>query len=282
MPKFREPSIGRYYEEKPQVCTPDHRSWITRGANFAVVYSDCEAGVKLADTFVDEHMVYMAEGRLKISAGGEETILEGESLAIVPPGPVEIELLEGGSLVQFVTATEDVVKLASNAATYADGAPEVAPADPWPMPVGGYRLRTYSLPAIYASGGMVNAFRTRKLMMCPYAQFPEARDVTALTPHSHQDFEQASVALEGEWVHHMRVPWTPNMHDWRPDEHLEISSPSTTIIPAGVVHTSRGVAGSEGWRLLDVFGPPRVDFSQKPGFVRNAEDYPMPAELVPA
>ena len=77
------------------------------------------------------------------------------------------------------------------------------------------------------------------------------------------------------------MPWTPNRHDWRPDDHLEIGSPSTTIIPAGVVHTSQGVAG-EGMRLLDVFGPPRVDFSLRPGVVRNADDYPMPAELVAA
>ena len=134
---------------------------------------------------------------------------------------------------------------------------------------------------VYASGGMVNAFRTRKLMVVPYARFLEPRDPTALTPHSHQDFEQGSVALEGEWVHHLRVPWTANRHDWRPDVSLELSSPSTAVIPAGVIHTSEGIAG-EGMRLVDVFGPPRVDFSLRPGVVRNAEDYPMPAETAAA
>ncbi len=118
-------------------------------------------------------------------------------------------------------------------------------------------------------------------MMCPYPRFLAPRDETALTPHSHQDFEQASVALEGEWLHHLRVPWTANRLDWRPDSHAEVGSPSTTIIPAGVVHTSQGVAGA-GMRLLDVFGPPRVDFSLRPGVVRNADDYPMPAELAAA
>ena len=281
MPKFREPSIGLYYKDAPQLADHGVRSWITRARNFAIVYSEGEAGSKITNDFVDEHMIYIVEGRLKVTAGGEEALLDGESLAIVPPGPNEIELIKGGVVVQVITDDEALVKLARNVGAYSDGAPEVRPTEAWPMPVGGYKLHAYSLPGVYASGGMVNAFRTRKLMLCPYSRFLEPRDETALTPHSHQDFEQASVALEGEWIHHLRVPWTPNRNDWRPDNHVELGSPSTTIIPAGVVHTSQGIAG-EGMRLLDVFGPPRVDFSLRPGVVRNADDYPMPAELVAA
>ena len=39
---FREASIGRYYEETPQFTGKGIRSWITRGANFAIV---CSQGV---------------------------------------------------------------------------------------------------------------------------------------------------------------------------------------------------------------------------------------------
>ena len=181
-------------------------------------------------------------------------------------------------LVQQVTADEALAQQAPNAALYADGAPEVAPIEPWPMPVDGYRLRRYSTLEAYARGGMVHAFRTRKLMMVPYARFLEPRDETALTPHSHANFEQGSVALEGGWLHHLRVPWTANRRHWRPDLHLEVGSPSTTIIPAGVIHTSQGIAG-EGMRLVDVFAPPRMDFSER-GWVDNAADYPMPGQAV--
>ncbi len=126
---------------------------------------------------------------------------------------------------QVVTDSKTVARLAGDAGLYDDGAPEVKPTAEWPMPTDGYRLRTYRLADIDASGGMVNAFRTRKLMVAPYDRFLEPRDETALTPHSHADFEQASVALEGDWIHHLRAPWTANRHDSRPDDHLEIGKP---------------------------------------------------------
>lgn len=272
---FREPSIGRYYDEAPQVESGGVRSWVTRGANFAVVCSRGEAGGTLRGTAKDEQFFYALHGGVVVSAGGESVTLDVEDLAIVPPGEWSARFDRAGEVVQLITADEDLAAKAPNAATYAGGAAEVAKIEAWPEPVGGYRLRRYSTLEAYARGGMVHAFRTRKLMMVPYARFLEPRDETQLTPHSHADFEQGSVALEGEWLHHLRVPWTANKRHWRPDLHLQVGSPSTTIIPAGVIHTSQGIAG-EGMRLIDVFAPPRLDFSQR-GWVDNAADYPMPA-----
>jgi quercetin dioxygenase-like cupin family protein len=275
---FREASIGRYYEEKPQLLGEGVRSWITRGANFAVVCSLGEAGSMLRGTAKDEQFVYALDGGVSLWAGAERQTLDVEDLAIAPPGEWTVRFVRPGHVVQLITADEALAGQAANAALYADGAAEVAPVEPWPEPVGGYRLRRYSTLEAYARGGMVHAFRTRKLMMVPYARFLEPRDETALTPHSHTDFEQGSVALEGDWLHHLRVPWTANRRHWRPDMHLEVASPSTTIIPAGVIHTSQGIAG-EGMRLIDVFAPPRMDFSQR-GWVDNAADYPMPETRV--
>jgi quercetin dioxygenase-like cupin family protein len=275
MGRFREPFAGRHYQDEPQVVGQGVRSWITRGRNFAIVYTEAEAGAAVSGAFVDEQVIYIVEGRLRIAAGVEEAVLAGEGLAIAPPGEVVIVPEADAAFIQVVTDLEEMARNAANGVHYADRAPEVTPTEAWPMPKGGYRLRTYALADIYATGGMVNAFRTRKLMVVPYDRFLEPRDETQLTPHAHQDFEQASVALEGEWIHHLRTPWTPDRRDWRPDAHLELGSPSTTLIPAGVIHTSQGVTG-DGMRLVDVFGPPRLDFSLRPGVVRNAEDYPMP------
>lgn len=271
---FREPSIGRHYDEPPQLTGNGVRSWVTRGANFAVVCTTGEAGATLTGSAREEQFLYSLDGGITVSAGAQRETLGVEDLAIVPPGEWSVHFDRGGQIVQLVTADEPVVAAAANAATYAGGAPEVAPVVSWPEPAGGYRLRRYSTLEAYGRGGMVHAFRTRKLMMVPYARFLEPRDETQLTPHAHADFEQGSVALEGEWLHHLRVPWTPNRREWRPDAHVRVGSPSTTIIPAGVIHTSQGVAG-EGMRLIDVFAPPRIDFSER-GWVDNARDYPMP------
>lgn len=271
---FREASIGRYYEESPQLAGQGYRSWITRGANFAIVCTHGEAGASLSGSTQDEQFVYALEGGVRVSCGSQSEMLGVEDLAILPPGDWTIHFERAGHVIQQITTDEALAKQAANAATYAGGSAEVAPIEAWPEPVGGYRLRRYSTLEAYARGGLVHAFRTRKLMMVPYARFLEPRDETQLTPHSHADFEQGSIALEGDWLHHLRVPWTANRRDWRPDLHLQVASPSTTIIPAGVIHTSQGIAG-EGMRLIDAFAPPRLDFSQR-GWVDNAADYPMP------
>lgn len=97
------------------------------------------------------------------------------------------------------------------------------------------------------------------------------RDPERLSPHSHEDFEQMSVALVGNYAHHLRVPWTPRMSEWRDDEHVEVGSPSMTLIPPTVVHTTRAV-GAGPHTLIDVFAPPREDFLAK-GWVLNADEY---------
>jgi hypothetical protein len=73
----------------------------------------------------------------------------------------------------------------------------------------------------------------------------------------------------------MRYPWTADMTSWRDDEHIEVGSPSLTVIPPKVIHTSRNTNADGAW-LLDIFAPPRMDFSSKPGKVANENDYPLP------
>ena len=85
------------------------------------------------------------------------------------------------------------------------------------------------------------------------------------------DFEQAFLTLEGDFVHHIRRPWTKRMRDWRPDEHVQVTSPSFTLVPPGNVYTSRGVNHGRH-QLIDVFAPPRPDFIEQ-GWVLNQSDY---------
>ena len=274
---LRPASVARWYDEAPQIETADARTWVTRGANFVVTFTQASAGARLQRLDQpDEYMVFLPEGGATVRAAGETIEAGAESLTIVPPGDSELRMQGAGLVVRvFSHRAQDLLALAGNAADYAQAPPDVAPLVPWPTPPDGFRLRHYLLADFTQADSNMRIFRSTNLMLNVLTPRMVPRDVHKLSPHSHADFEQASLALRGRWIHHMRYPWVPDMTAWRDDEHIEVDSPSLTVIPPKAVHTSRNLNQGGAW-LLDIFAPPRMDFSSKAGKVANEQDYPLP------
>ena len=279
----RPATHARHYATPPQVTDHDGaRHWITRAANFVVVVTQASEGTVLSRTGQpDECMALLSPGcAAELEAAGAKEISSGDSFAIFPPGDSKVTVTKVGTVARiFSNKAADLCALALNAKIYADGAPEVTPITPWPDPDGGFKLRHYKL-ADYKSPDpsplKMRVFRSTNLMINIFERWTKRRDETKLSPHSHEDFEQISLGLQGGFAHHLRYPWTPDKSTWRADEHeVYAASPSVLVIPARVIHTTHDVGEGTTW-LIDVFGPPRRDFSAKPGFVLNANDYPMP------
>lgn len=270
----RGTSTALNYDQVPQIIDTGERTWVTRASNFAVAVSEVQPGAVLArDAQPDEYFVYLAEpARATIHWNGQQIEAGPESLTIVPPGDSRVEVTGAGQVVrQFSSRCADLLAIACNAADFAVPHADVAPLGQGPAPKNGHALRTYSLAEHITPGNTMRVFRTADLMFNAILPKATPRDIHKLTPHVHGDFEQASLALTGRWIHHLRYPWTPDMGTWREDEHPEMGSPSIVVISPTVVHTSRNVNDGHA-QLIDLFAPPRQDFLAK-GMVHNAQDY---------
>ena len=275
---FAAADYVRFHDLPPQETAPGAETWLARGQNFLIAHSKASAGAVLErKAQEDEYVALLPEKstRVEVTAGGETKVVDGFSLIIVPPGPSSIRVLEGGEVVRIITTkATDLAAKCANAASYAEPHPNIPPFEPWPAPPSGYKIRSYSLDVPKQEGRFGRIWRCTTIMV-NFLEPRGARDVTQVSPHHHDDFEQCSLVLAGKYEHHLRWPWTTNKTMWRDDEHETVGTPSVTIIPPPAIHTSVSLDPTFN-QLVDIFSPPRLDFSAKPGWVMNADEYPMP------
>ena len=259
-----------------EVGTHGSRTWNARAVNLVVSYTVAKAGDVFTRTDQpDEYAVlmYSESAPIRVAAGGESVDVAEEAFVVVPPGDSSIEVVGDGILIRlFSTVADDLREGSLNARAYDEPDLRATPLEPWPDPVGGFRLRVYKLADTpIAPGRFGRIFRTTNLMVNFLAEEPGPRDKHKLSPHFHDDFEQLSLAVKGSFVHHIRYPWGPDSDQWRPDESRQIATPSICIIPPPTIHTTQGIGSHQ--QLIDIFSAPREDFSAS-GWVLNADDYP--------
>ncbi|WP_133303111.1 hypothetical protein [Cupriavidus lacunae] len=268
-------SICTPYDSPAQLTSPDGcATWLTRGRTFVVAISSVVANCRLdRGDNPDEYMLLVPKGvQATIQAGNDSVTTDGEgdTLTVVPPGASGVTFHNNGYVTRiFSHRAVDLMATAVNAADHpADEADEAPPAPP-----GGFRLRHYALDQYKKPDSPARPFRSTNMLINAFVPRDFRRDTRKMTPHAHDDFDQASLALQGNFIHHLRYPWATDMSKWRVDGHHAVSSPSLIVIPAQSVHTTQDVG--EGWvQLVDIFSPPRPDFVEKPGWVCNEADYP--------
>jgi hypothetical protein len=276
---FAPAEYAKFYETVPQDDDGNGRTWYARGQNYVIAYSEAKPGARFTrEDQPDEYVVLLPDAATgaDISAGTDSRSVEGYSIAFVPPGRSTVVVPKGGRIVRmFTTVSRDLADKCVNAASFAKPHPNIPPLQAWPAPRNAGRIHAYSLDVKAEEGRFGRIFRCSTFMVNYLEPRNGPRDVTKLSPHHHDDFEQCSLALEGAYIHDIRWPWIPDMNKWREDEHEYCGSPSIAVIPPPTVHTSRAVGAGVN-QLVDIFCPPRMDFASKAGWVVNADDYPMP------
>lgn len=273
---FGQSTYARFYAEQPQDEDGSSKNWFVRGQNFVVCYSEVQDGAVFErKNQIDEYVLLLHDADLgaEVKGNGETRLVPGYSITMIPPGDSKITIKGSGVIVRLISArNEDVAAKVSNPEKYAGEHPHVPAFEAWPVPVGGFKIRNYSLDVVEEPGRFGKIFRCTTFMV---NVFPSqgARDLTKLSPHHHDDFEQCSLALKGWYMHHLRWPWGANFNDWQADEHEKCDAPSVCVIPPRVIHTS-APSDPDANVLVDIFSPPREDFSDVEGWVLNADDYP--------
>ena len=272
---------ARYYDlgdEASAVEEDGARVWYARAQNFVLLFARAEGRASFRRTGQpDEYAVLLPDAatRARIEWNGESHDVEGYSVVFVPSGDSTVTLPDGGTAVRlFTNRAADLIERCPAAAPGHVDDLNVAEPTPWPEPGQGPGVRVYSLDVDPREGRFGRIFRSTTFMVnCTYPR-SGPRDRSEMSPHKHDHFQQGSLCLEGEYIHHLRWPWGTDANAWREDEHVTCGAPSLAVIPARALHTSEAVGPGTNM-LVDIFCPPRMDFAKKEGWVLNAADYPM-------
>jgi hypothetical protein len=249
-----------------------------RGQNFLIEWLDAKANAPALQLSSDDETILMTfDASARIAGGAGDTRIAGRTVVVLPAGDFEIHLGPGRAAV-LSTSRKNVSASALNALSYAKRDERVSvPEKAWQRRDGARNLQIFEIDKVKAPADnpRLKMFQSAT-MSINWVDYDGPRNRKLLSPHFHDDFEQASLAAAGDFVHHLRVNWGSDADEWRDDVHMEAGSPSVLVIPPKLIHTSEGV-GPGRHLLIDVFTPPRRDFIAKK-WMLNSSEYLDPLE----
>jgi hypothetical protein len=255
------------------------RHWRMRAQNFIVELIEADTADAAAfevESTAELLLIFPDAGAsVCLSATGAELAVPGPgSVCLLAAGKFTVRLAAPGSCAVIGSQRSDIgSETVLNADAYREPDPRIQPTgQPYRRQGGEALAQVFDMASIPAPADSprLKMLQTDTLSI-NWVAYQGMRDRTALSPHSHADFEQGSLALAGGYVHHLRANWGKNANLWREDEHLAAPSPSLMVVPVHTIHTTEGV-GDGHHLLLDIFSPPRADFIAR-GWVHNAGDY---------
>jgi len=271
----RQPSLLNMAQPPDASAGPMH--WTGRGQNFAASWLRAgPAGSSTQVESADEVMLLVLDGPVNVSGMDAHAEAAPRSICILPPGTWQLNLMPGATCVVLSSLRDNAKADAVNESAYAVRDTRIVPVgEAWRPLRAGAEIRIFSIDSVSASKDKprLKMLQTATLSI-NWVEYDGPRDRHALSPHSHSAFEQGSLALAGDFVHHLRVQWGEDADAWRDDQHARLGSPSLMVVPVHMIHTSEGV-GTGHHLLIDVFSPPRADFIAK-GWVANSGDYAAP------
>jgi hypothetical protein len=243
-----------------------------RGQNFLIEWLDAKANAPaLLLSSDDETILLTLDAGAKIAGSVSETSIAGRTVVVLPAGDFQI-YLEPGRAAVLSTSRKGISASALNAGSYAKRDERVSPLEKaWERRNGSKELQIFEIDKVTAPADnpRLKMFQS-STMSLNWVDYDGPRDRKSLSPHFHEDFEQASLAAAGNFVHHLRVTWGSDAEEWRDDVHMGARSPSILIIPPRLIHTSEGV-GPGRHLLIDLFTPPRRDFIARKWMLNSSE-----------
>ena len=268
MPAYPEPKIITIKERAP-IFDGGHPTWYVRARSFLMGWTEFVSPGALLSEAEEEILVLLPDMGIDIVTPGAVISAPPRSVVVLPAGQAELRASGSGRLIRLFAPVPAYA--AGFAPEHSEG-PDLLPLSPNFRRVGKAGPVVHVLDELPNSPGMPRAKLIQSTTLSiNWVDYQGPRDRTLLSPHDHADIEQGSLALEGEFVQHLRTPWARDANTWRDDLHEHCGAGSLTIIPPHILHTTEGV-GDTRHILIDIFAPPRRDFIAK-SQILNANDY---------